>query len=232
MLYPNFGDHWDDRLFRQRIVEILASRTSADVLDLGAGAGNLEEMNFRGLARRVCGIDPDVRVLGNPFLDEPHVGRGEAMPFPDGSFDLVFANNVLEHLEDPLAVFREVARVLRPGGFFLAKTPNRWHYVPIVAQATPYCFHRWFNARRNRSEDDTYPTRYRANTPGSVRRLARASGLDVVNVELIEGRREYLRFNPLTYMLGALYERLVNGFGTLRWLRVLMVVTLRRPPAD
>ena len=81
-------------------------------------------MNFRGHARRLCGIDPDPRVAANPYLDEGQVGVGESIPYPDASFDVVFADNVLEHLPDPAAVFAAVTRVLRPGGVFLGKTPN------------------------------------------------------------------------------------------------------------
>lgn len=114
-LYPHFQKNWDDSLFRERILSHL---TGADltILDLGAGAGIVEAMNFKGHAREVCGLDPDPRVVDNPYLDEGKVGVGESIPYPDGRFDLVFADNVLEHLPDPDRVFAEVARVLRRGG--------------------------------------------------------------------------------------------------------------------
>lgn len=47
----------------------------------------------------------------------------EAMPFSDGSFDLVIANHVLEHVEDDLRAIREIHRVLRLGGFAILQTP-------------------------------------------------------------------------------------------------------------
>ncbi len=43
---------------------------------------------------------------------------------------------------------------------------------------------------------DVFPTRYRANSPADIRRLATGAGRDVVKIELIEGRTEYLRFSP------------------------------------
>ena len=149
-LYPDFQNRWDDTLFRQRILSYLAEGCDLDVLDLGTGAGIVEQMDFRGHARRICGIDPDPRVVENPYLDESQVGLGESIPYPDASFDLVFADNVFEHLPDPARVFAEVARVLRPGGVFLGKTPNKWHYVPLIARLTPHGFHRWVVRWRGR----------------------------------------------------------------------------------
>lgn len=54
-LYPGFGRNWDDQLFRERILQHLTPTTV--VLDLGAGAGIVQYMNFRELAARVCGVD-------------------------------------------------------------------------------------------------------------------------------------------------------------------------------
>ncbi len=144
-------------------------------------------------------------------------------------FDVVFSDNVLEHLDDPLTVFREVCRVLKPGGLFLFKTPNKWHYVPTIARLTPHRFHEFVNRRRGRSSEDTFPTLYRANTKGSVAKLSAASDLEVVSVERIEGRPEYLRGTAPTYVAGLAYERLVNGVPLLAPFRVVLIGTLRRP---
>jgi SAM-dependent methyltransferase len=226
-LYPDQGANWDDRRFREVVLETL--RPEDALLDLGAGAGIVEAMDFRGTAARICGVDPDPRVAENPFLDEGRVGVGESIPYEDGAFDLVVADNVLEHLERPVEVFREVARVLRPGGSFLVKTPNARHYVPLIARLTPYRFHRFLNRLRGRREVDTFPTRYRANRPADLARHARAAGLELEWVERIEGRPEYLRFHPLAYALGWLYERAVNRIPGLADHRVLLVAELRKP---
>ena len=228
-LYRDHGPNWDDELFRARILEHLAP--DARVLDLGAGAGLVQQMNFRGRAAHVCGLDPDHRVLDNPHLDEARVGTGEAIPYEDGSFDVIFADNVLEHLADPLPVFREAARALNPGGVFLAKTPNRRHYVPLIARATPHRFHALVNRRRGRRDSDTFRTFYRANTPGTVRRLAERAGLEILQIALVEGRPEYLRTSAAAYLCGAAYERLVNATPLLAPFRVVLIAVLRKPDA-
>lgn len=226
--YPQYQDNWDDLLPRERIVAVLAAKPSV-LLDLGAGAGIVNQMNFHGIASRVCGVDPDPRVANNPYLDEGKVGLGDAIPYADEAFDIVFADNVLEHLVTPEDVFAEVKRVLKPGGVFIAKTPNAWHYMPLIARSTPHSFHNWFNRLRGREAEDTFPTQYRANTPAAVRRLAAASGLTLDRFSLIEGRPEYLRFSAFTYLFGAAYERLVNRFQVLARFRVLLIAEFRRP---
>jgi len=226
--YPHFSSNWDDALLRSRILQRI-SRESR-ILDLGAGAGIVAAMNFRGIAGRVCGIDPDPRVAENPHLDEAIVGTGEAIPYADATFDLVFADNVFEHLPDPQRVLREVLRVLRPGGRLLLKTPNKWHYMPVIARLTPHVFHAAYNRLRGRATFDTFPTRYRANSPRVLRQLAAACGFEVESLALVEGRPEYLRISAPTYVLGWLYERAVNASERLAALRILLIAELRKPP--
>jgi SAM-dependent methyltransferase len=185
-------------------------------------------MNFRGLCRAVYGLDPDSGVLSNPHCDLAKVGTGESIAWGDHTFDLVFADNVLEHLPEPEKVFAEVARVLKPGGLFLAKTPNLIHYVTITAQLTPTVNHQFINNLRGRAESGTFPTRHRANSATSLHRLAAGAGLRVVEIEHIEGRPAYMRVSQLLYPLRIVWERAVNSAGMFRNLRVLLVATFQK----
>ena len=202
--------------------------TPLDILDLGAGAGIVSQMNFKGIADHVCGIDPDERVITNPYLDEGKIAFCEKVPYPDGSFDLIFADNVLEHLTEPEKVFGEITRLLRPDGVFLAKTPNKWHYIPLIARLTPHRFHQWINKWRGRVSEDVFPTRYQANSVSTVEKLTMATGLEVNRLDLIEGRPEYLRMSLITYIPGLLYERLVNRFDFLAMFRILLIIEIRK----
>jgi len=225
--YPTMGKNWDDRMLRERIMQHLTP--ASVVLDFGAGAGIVNHMDFRDRAGHICGVDLDPRVEHNPLLHEGKRFDGGTIPYPDETFDVVFADNVLEHLAEPQAVFDEIARVLKRGGVFLFKTPNAWHYVPLISRLTPLSFHQFVNKRRGRAEDDTFPTHYRANSRGSVVRLARTAGFHVEAVELVEGRPEYLRMHPLPYAFGVAYERLVNALPFLANFRVVLIGTLRKP---
>ncbi len=125
-------------------------------------------------------------------------------------------------------MLKEVRRVLKPGGVFLFKTPNKTHYMPMIARLTPHRFHRFVNRLRGRAEVDTFPTLYRANTDRDVRALAEKSALGILRIERIEGRPEYMRFAWPIYLVGAAYERLVNAFALLARFRILLIVQLEK----
>lgn len=220
--YSQFRDEWDNELFRKAVLNSL--RSDSIVLDLGAGAGIVSSMNLKGSSAKVCGIDLDNRVLKNPYLDEAKIADISDIPYEDNTFDLVVSHNVLEHVEFPEKVFNEVNRVLKKGGKFIFKTPNKWHYMPLISMATPHWFHqlamKWIVGR---DEEDTFPTFYRINSGKSINNLAVKSGFEQVKIELVEGRPEYLRKYLLTYFFGFLYERLVNSTHFLRNFRILII---------
>lgn len=226
--YPDKGEGWDDVLFRS--VVLRHAGADSDVLDLGAGRGANPLIRFKDDVRSICGVDVDPIVLKNRDVDEARVIEGNVIPYEDERFDCVIASYVLEHLENPEGVFREVARVLRPGGAFVSRTPNRRHYVPLIARLTPHRFHVYVNERRGRPGLDTFPTYYRANTPATIAQLARSARMsDIVEISLHDGRPEYLRFNALTYVAGLVYERVASSTDALSWMRPLLISVVRKP---
>lgn len=214
--------------FRGVLDEIV--RPEDDVIDLGAGAGEINAYDLRGRVHRIVGVDLNKRVHDNPLLDEGIVADLGAVPIPSASFDLAISIYVLEHVQDPAAVATETSRLLRPGGLFVALTPSRYHYVPLVAAATPTRFHRWVNEHRGRSAEDTFPTAYRLNSRGKLRRVFGAAGFETVALETFEVAPHYLKFSFPSFAAGAAYERLVNRFQVLSPLRVNILGIFRKLP--
>lgn len=227
-LYPDFGDNWDDDMFRKILQDKINSQ--ATCLDYGAGRGNVKQMNFKDIARFVAGIDAEKAVFENPFLHEAKLLdlTNSIIPYADNTFDVVFSDNVIEHVENPGVVFKEIQRVLKPGGVFLAKTPNKRHYMPVIARIAPTWFHRFYNKLRGRKCIDTFPTFYKCNTRASVVKYAEKAGFLVKRIEFIEGRPEYLRLTALTYLCGYLYERIVNFSNKFACFRCVMIFELSK----
>jgi ubiquinone/menaquinone biosynthesis C-methylase UbiE len=110
----------------RRVVDLAAAldgHPPARVLDIGCGTGRLlRRAGRRWPAARLFGVDPadgmieKARLLTSSasFL----LGRGEEIPLPDSTVDLVFSTISFHHWVDQAAGVREVARVLRPGGCF------------------------------------------------------------------------------------------------------------------
>ncbi|MEO0948378.1 MAG: bifunctional 2-polyprenyl-6-hydroxyphenol methylase/3-demethylubiquinol 3-O-methyltransferase UbiG [Cyanobacteria bacterium J06641_5] len=102
------------------------------VLDVGCGGGySCEFLAQRGA--KVWGIDRSepciqvardrVRTQGLPI--EYQTGTAEALPYPDNSFDAITCLDVLEHVASPQQTIAEIARILKPGGWFCFDTVNR-----------------------------------------------------------------------------------------------------------
>jgi ubiquinone/menaquinone biosynthesis C-methylase UbiE len=117
------------------------------VLDLGAGRGEFLEdpipwrrdlRNLKGKVAKLVGADVDPVVMTNPALDEAAViTPGKALPFADASFDMIVSDYTLEHIDDRKQFAAECARVLRPGGWLCARTPNKWGYIGVGARVVP-----------------------------------------------------------------------------------------------
>ena len=96
------------------------------ILDIGCGLG-MYVSQFRQFSDDVYGvdIDPDKIARASEWLPNLHVSPAETLPFEDESFDVIFLNEVIEHVEDDQRTIQEAYRVLAPGGHIVIYAPNR-----------------------------------------------------------------------------------------------------------
>jgi len=97
------------------------------VLDLGCRDGALTQAYLDG--NDVVGVDADREALAEAAklgIETHWADLDQPLEFADGSFDVVIAGELLEHLRDPLRLIAEIRRVLRPGGTFVASVPNAY----------------------------------------------------------------------------------------------------------
>jgi SAM-dependent methyltransferase len=223
------GRKFYDVLYRERIRKLL--HPGARVLDAGCGR-TLPLCHEFSCTGRMVGIDLE-STIETDNREQPFGVRGDLrfLPFADGSFDMVVSRSVIEHLSNPEPVFREFARVLRPGGLVVFVTPNKWDYVSLFAAMTPHWFHQWIVSRAcGASEDDVFPTFYRANTPSALRKATASSGLREKQITSIAHYPAYLSFSPILFRLGVLYERMTL-LECFSWLRGSLLCVFERTAA-
>jgi ubiquinone/menaquinone biosynthesis C-methylase UbiE len=103
-------------------------RPETRVLDVGCGTGNYASALTAATNCRVSGVDPSLRMLewardAAPWESLKQCGA-ESLPFGDDAFDVVMSTDVIHHIRDRNAYFREAARVLRPGGHLVTITDS------------------------------------------------------------------------------------------------------------
>lgn len=200
------------------------------ILEIGSGPPNRTSQLLAGIGP-VTGVDIGDEIRSNHWLTESHIYDGVKLPLPDAKFAACVSDFVLEHVEHPAEHFREVGRVLVPGGVYCFRTPNLWHYVTLGSRLLPFAGHLAL-ANRLRARDETahdpYPTFYRANSARAIRNMAKLGGLAIQHMELIEKEPSYGQAHPLLFYPMMAYERLVNSTEKLAPFRINLFAVLRK----
>jgi SAM-dependent methyltransferase len=229
--FYNRDTGWVDGTSEFHVLAASAIPRGGRILEIGAGPSNASSEFFASLGE-VTGLDVDSDALTNRALHETHVFDGGRFPLVDASFDACVSNYVLEHVADPTTHFAEVRRVLKPGGAYILRTPNVYHYVAFVSWIMPHRVHLLI-ANRLRAmpagAHDPYPTVYAANSKRAITRLAAGAGLRVDTLRLIEKEPSYGMASPLLFYPLMAYERVVNATERLAGLRANLLVVFRKP---
>jgi SAM-dependent methyltransferase len=166
-------------LARREIAPLLPENMER-VLEIGCGAGGT--LSWLKASRSVsfaAGVEltPTAAERARAVCDEIVVGDVERaiLPFPPGSFDLILALDVLEHLVDPWSAVRRLHALLGPGGYLIASIPNVAHY----SVSLPLLRGRWDYVRSGILD----ATHLRFFVQDSVEQLLTCSGLVVDKTE-------------------------------------------------
>lgn len=166
------------------------------ILDLGVGSG-MDAARFKALdarSERFVGLDllennaRDAR-SANPWMNTI-AGDAGRLPFPDGRFDLVYQSTMLSSVLDAAlreTIYREIARVLVPGGLFLSydtRYPNPWnpHTRPLRAGEFRRAFPGW---RVSAWSSTAIPQMQRALAPFSLAACRLLEGIPPLRSHLL-----------------------------------------------
>jgi len=180
---------------------------SARMLEIGTGSGALlQTLRARGLD--VQGVEQSADRIAEARADHGDLPirqvSGTALPFADGTFDVVLSFDVFEHIPDSDRHLSEVRRVLRPGGWYLMQTPNKW--TNSIFETI-----RWRSLTRWRADHCSL------HTFGQLGRRLRAHGFDV-QFDDVPVVTDFYR-QKLRHYLGAAGPALLRMANPDRWPR-------------
>lgn len=199
----------------QTVASLLHDGKRGRLLNLGAGKSVGPE---NALAHLGCSFKCDRVDVENCTVEHPNVSAcitcsaEDMSPVESESYDVVFSNYVLEHIVDIDAAIREIARVLKPQGAFVAAVPNPAAPEFVLAKHTPLWLRRWAK------KAPLFETHYSYKNLGELTAHLRAAGFDIAEifqsscVEAFAYRRPFLR------RLLSLYDKCVMASG---WNRIM-----------
>jgi SAM-dependent methyltransferase len=174
---------------------LLDDALSPGCLALDAGCGRTTRLrDYRDRIDRLVGVDSDEAAgRANPYVDEfVPADLDERLPFDDDTFDLVYANFVIEHLAQPERAFREWRRVLRSDGRLVLVTSNSANPLLALGDRLPSAVRLAIKRRGAGAEErNVYPTRYLANNPRRLTAVAGAAGFEPVSIEFVATLHRY-----------------------------------------
>lgn len=170
-------------------------RPSMTILEVGCGTGDIAPFPWEEYPDiSLIGLDPSPASRANPHLSRFVPMTGESRwPVENESADLVLARYVMEHVPAPAEFFRNIRRVLKPGGRFVFLTPNLWHPAILTSHVLPVAVKRAILWRTmGVDEADIFPTFYRLNRRSLLASIGRQNSLSVEHLQTRE-------FSPCTY---------------------------------
>jgi len=233
---------WNQEIYGSVVRRYVHEKTKW--LDVGCGwrmlGEDLEpiEDDLVTSAGTVVGCDMDFHSLTkHRNIRKRVLASAQALPFEEGSFDLVTCNMVVEHLSDPGQSFDQMAQMLSPGGRLILHTPNLWNYAVFVNHTIARLVPRKFLLRLirfsdNREKDDVFITFYRANTTVRLLEICRKMGFQEEYRRILTPPQPFFNFFAPLALIQILFMRLCLSSRYFRRFGSTILMVFRYSPAE
>lgn len=187
---------------RREMLDFIPSGSSR-ILDVGCGQGEFARLVKSERHAEVWGVEIHREAAERAVakIDRVLIGDIERddLGLPNGYFDCVIFNDILEHLRDPWMVLQKVRAILTPGGYVVASIPNVRYFDHMKALLK----HKEWRYETAGILDWTH---LRFFTINSIRELFEYCGYEVVSIDGINGRKFPWKFRMLNYILKGTFE--------------------------
>lgn len=195
------------------------------LLDAGCGREAPVLRKYTGKVGKLIGIDCEEFASPIPGIELVRGDIGNMDSIDSNSIDMVISRAVLEHIQNPELVLKEINRVLKLNGNFVFLVPNLYDYSSIISLLVPNKYHPQIVSKvEGRKVDDVFPTYYKINTKKSVYDIAKLSGFKIDKFEYVGQYPHNLMFNKYLFLVGTCYEKLLERFEFLSFLRGWILV--------
>lgn len=206
----------NDAIYKMALRNLPDISTAQSLLEYGSGTGNFIKLLLHNkFAADMTGVDIMSRPRDLPEIVKwVEVDLNLPVPLEPSSFDVIVALEVIEHLENPRAILREITRLLAPGGCFILTTPNQESIRSLLALLIKGHFVAF--------TDNSYPAHITALLKKDLERILTESGL------IIEAW-DYTNDGGLPKAPAYKWQQLSFGLLRGRWFSDNILVRARKP---
>ena len=204
-------------------------REGSVILDAGCGhKTNIPDHN--GIKVKKIGIDMVLEdIKDNKAIDLGLVSNLNYIPLKNESVDLIVCNMVFEHLQEPEKTFSELSRIIKKDGYLVFMTPCIYNIVTIINRMIPNIFHKKLgNLLTGTNESDIFPTYYKANSIGRLRKLLHKNGLIEEYLFMYQPPPYAFVFSTTICKLMIRYYHLLNRYDWLKSLRGVIIARYQK----
>jgi ubiquinone/menaquinone biosynthesis C-methylase UbiE len=200
------------------IQNVIASLPSSDgkklstALNIGAGKSLvIERAVAESVPRFVCDrVDVESHHVRHSNVRDEYTASVESMAgVPSNAYDAAFANYVLEHVPDIGKAAKEIHRVLKKDGRFIASVPNPQAPEFFISRITPKWFHQLVKGKGEGKE--AFETAYAYKNIRTLNRMFERAGFKTVAVRRSSFVLGYLYRFPVLRAIGRIYDAIVNA---------------------
>jgi SAM-dependent methyltransferase len=184
---------------------------NSEILEIGCGHQSFGSEYYK-IAKRRVGIDPDNQALiQNKIMNEKICCRIDNIPDSIDKFDVVIAQWVMEHLEDPKKDIKVISNLCKTGGHFIFMTTNIYSPLMLISKILPIKIKKIIRrVLLGVDEDDTYPTRYKLNSYSRIEKYLGDAGFRKVELHLI-GAPSYFSWCTPLMKFNILFNKIIGN---------------------